>query len=173
MKDKILNKFKYGGADKKDVYYDEENRRHMVNIRNAHTLLAMNLLQQGRKDEAKQILQRADQMIKDANVPYGMASRYGNDHNEKSIYFGMTALQAGDAELGKRVLEKVKKDCEQQVRYYESLTDDQIGPYQNYEFEKAKEYIQMIDVIIKQNTTTAPSPESNQVIKSPTDTPKK
>lgn len=173
MKDKILNKFKYGGADKKDVYYDEENRRHMVNIRNAHTLLAMNLLQQGRKDEAKQILQRADKMIHDANVPYGMSSRYGNDHNEKSIYFGMTALQAGDAELGKRVLEKVKKDCEQQVRYYESLTEDQIGPYQNYEFEKAKEYIQMIDVIIKQNTTTAPSPESNQTIKSPTDTPKK
>jgi Protein of unknown function (DUF2723) len=174
MKDKILTKFKYGGADKKGVYYDEENRRHMVNIRNAHTILAMNLIQLGRKDEAKQILQRADKMLLDENIPYGLASRYGNDHNEKSIYFGMAALQAGDAELGNRVLGKVKKDCEQQVRYYESLTDNQIGPYQNYEFEKAKEYIQMVDAIIKQNAAAAPpSPENNQVIKSPADSPKK
>jgi tetratricopeptide (TPR) repeat protein len=174
MLDKIMNKFKYGNADKKSVYYDEENRRHLLSIRNAHTILAMNLNMQGRKEEAKKVLQKADKMISDNNMPYAMASRYGNDHNEKSIYFGMAAFEAGDAELGKKVLEKVKKDCQQQIAYYEALTDVEIGPSQNFEYEKAKEYIEMIDSILKQNGIGAtPSPEQSPVIKPPVDTIKK
>jgi hypothetical protein len=174
MLDKIMNKFKYGSADKKNVYFDEENRRHLLSIRNAHTILAMNLNAQGRKEEARKVLQKADKMISDNNMPYAMASRYGNDHNEKSIYFGMAAFEAGDAELGKNVLNKVKKDCQQQVAYYESLTDVEIGPSQNFEYEKAKEYIEMIDTILKQNGVGAgTSPEQSPVIKPPVDTIKK
>lgn len=174
MLDKINNKFKYGSADKNGVYFDEENRRHLTSIRNAHTILAMNLNMLGRKEEAKKVLQRADKMISEKNMPYAMASRYGNDHNEKSIYFGMAAFEAGDAELAKKVLEQVKKDCQQQVAYYESLQDDEIGPSQNYEYEKAKEYITMIDSILKQYGAGAkPSAEQAPVIKSPVDTPKK
>ncbi|WP_407527023.1 DUF2723 domain-containing protein [Lacibacter sp. MH-610] len=174
MLDKINNKFKYGSADKNGVYFDEENRRHLTSIRNAHTILAMNLNMLGRKEEAKKVLQRADKMISEKNMPYAMASRYGNDHNEKSIYFGMAAFEAGDAELAKKVLEQVKKDCQQQVAYYESLQDEEIGPSQNYEYEKAKEYITMIDSILKQYGAGAkPSAEQTPVIKSPVDTPKK
>lgn len=174
MLDKINNKFKYGSADKNGVYFDEENRRHLTSIRNAHTILAMNLNMLGRKEEAKKVLQWADKMISEKNMPYAMASRYGNDHNEKSIYFGMAAFEAGDAELAKKVLEQVKKDCQQQVAYYESLQDEEIGPSQNYEYEKAKEYITMIDSILKQYGAGAkPSAEQTPVIKSPVDTPKK
>lgn len=174
MLDKINNKFKYGSADKNGVYFDEENRRHLTSIRNAHTILAMNLNMLGRKEEAKKVLQRADKMISEKNMPYAMASRYGNDHNEKSIYFGMAAFEAGDAELAKKVLEQVKKDCQQQVAYYESLQDEEVGPSQNYEYEKAKEYITMIDSILKQYGAGAkPSAEQAPVIKSPVDTPKK
>mgnify|MGYP002784355873 FL=1 len=52
MMDKIMNKFKYASANKNSVYYDEENRRHLVSIRNAHTILAMNLNQLGRKENS-------------------------------------------------------------------------------------------------------------------------
>jgi Protein of unknown function (DUF2723) len=174
MLDKLMNKFKYGGANKNSVYFDEENRRHLVSIRNAHTILAMNLNMQGRKEEAKKVLQRADQMISDKNMPYAMASRYGNDHNEKSIYFGMAAFEAGDAELAKKVLEKVKKDCQQQVAYYESLAEDEMGGAQNFEYQKAQEYIQTIDAILKQNGVGAkPSPEPPQIITNKPDSPSK
>ena len=29
----LMNKFEFGGADKKGVYFDEENRRHLLNLR--------------------------------------------------------------------------------------------------------------------------------------------
>lgn len=139
MLDKVLTKFRYGGATNKNVYYDEENRRHMVNIRNTHTILAMNLIADQRYEEAKKVLRQCDAKMPDRAVPYGMASRYGNDHNEKSFYFGMAAIQSGDKELGKRVLNLVKKDCQQQSAYYASLNEGQIGPIQEYEYQMAEQ----------------------------------
>jgi hypothetical protein len=153
MYDKLMNKFKYGGSDKKGVYYDEENRRHMVNIRNAHTILAMNLLAANRKEEALKVLHRCDQIMKEANLPYALASRYGNDHNEKSFYFAVTVFQAGDPVLGKRILELLKKDCQQQMAYYESLSDGQMGASQEYEYRSAKQLLETIDEAYKQYVT--------------------
>ena len=179
MFDKIMNKFKYGSADKNNVYFDEENRRHMVNIRNAHTMLAMNLIAAGRKDDAKKVLQRADQMIKDKNVPYGLASRYGNDHNEKSFYFAMTAFQAGDIELGKRIMESVKKDLQQQMAFYESYVGGEGTTPSEYEYQVAKQLIQGIDAAMKEyvqgikpGSDTLQNREIPQTIKNTTDTQK-
>jgi hypothetical protein len=179
MFDKLMNKFKYGGAEKNEVYFDEENRRHMVNIRNAHTMLAMNLIAAGRKDDAKKVLQRADQMIKDKNVPYGLASRYGNDHNEKSFYFAMTAFQAGDIELGKRIMETVKKDLQQQMAFYESYVGAEGTSPSEYEYQVAKQLVQGIDNALKEfvqgikpGSDTLQSKEVPQIINNKTDTPK-
>lgn len=150
MYDKIMNKFKYGGADKNGVYYDEENRRHMLSIRNAHIVLAMNLNALGRKDDAKKVLERCDKMMKEQNMPYAMASRYGNDHDEKSYYFAIAAFEAGDIELGKRVMTEVKKDLEQQVTYYESILEADDQTASSYEYQMAKRLIQGIDDAMKQ-----------------------
>ena len=157
MLDKVMNKFRFGNADKDGVYYDEENRRHLLSIRNAHVILAMNLVAAGRKEEAIKVLRHCDKNIPDKNMPYGMSSRYGNDSNEKSIYFATVAYQAGDAELGKRVAEAVKKDCEQQIAYYASLKEDQIGSVQNYEYQTARQMVEMIQNLIKQYGTAKPA----------------
>jgi hypothetical protein len=149
MLDKILNKFRYGGATAKGIYYDEENRRHLVSIRNAHTILAMNLNAENRKEEAKKVLQHCDTKLPNTGLPYGMASRYGNDHNEKSYYFGVTAIEAGDVALGKKVLNDVRKDCQQQIAYYASLSDNQIGAVQEYEYQVAQQLLQRIDEDLK------------------------
>ena len=107
---------------------------------------------------------QCDQKMPSSSVPYGFASRYGNDHNEKSYYFAITAFQAGDIELGKRVLEQVKKDCQQQVAYYESLKEGQMGPSQQYEYQSAQQLIQTIEGALKQYTTagSAPAADTNQ-----------
>jgi hypothetical protein len=153
MFNNVMNKFKYGGAEKNAVYFDEENRRHLINIRNAHTILAMNLIAAERKEDAKKILQRCDQLMKDKNMPYGMASRYGNDHNEKSFYFGLTAFQAGDMELGKRVMELVKKDCQQQMAFYEAINTDDSNSPSEYEYQMAKQLAEGVDNALKQYVT--------------------
>ncbi len=180
MFDKVMNKFKYGNADKDGVYFDEENRRHLLNIRNAHTILAMNLISAGRKEDAKKVLQRCDQLMKEKNMPYAMASRYGNDHNEKSFYFAMTAFQAGDTEMGKRIMEQVKKDCEQQIAFYESVSDGDTRTPSEYEYQMAKQLVQGIDNALKEYVqgvkpgadTIQPNKEVPQTIKNKPDTQK-
>jgi MFS family permease len=149
MLNNIMTKFKYGGATNKGVYYDEENRRHMLSIRYVHTILAMNLNRDNRKEEAKKVLRYCDQQMPNSSVPYGMASRYGNDHNEKSMYFAMAAREAGDQELAKKVLGYVKKDLQQQMAYYTSLNESQIGPGQQYEFQMAQQLLQRVEELLK------------------------
>lgn len=49
MKEKALNVFAAGNADKKGVYFDEENRRHLNTIRSAYADLAIDLAAAGKK----------------------------------------------------------------------------------------------------------------------------
>ena len=121
--DKMMNKFAFGNADKKGVYFDEENRRHLNSIRLAYAQAASNLADGGRKEEAKKLLNKCDQMMLESNFSYGMVSR-GQQHNQIALQFLMAAYKAGDTSLISKVTSSVKKDMEQQASYYESLSDN-------------------------------------------------
>lgn len=123
MFDKAMNKFAFGNADKKGVYFDEENRRHLNSIRTAYTALALDLIEKNRKDDAKKVLERADKMIDQDNFGYGMTSR-GNGHNLNSLRFLQACYMAGDTTLAAKVSASVKKDLQQQLMYYNSLSAD-------------------------------------------------
>ena len=58
-----MKKFVYGNANKPGVFFDEENRRHLNSIRAAHGFLGLSLSEANKKDSAKKILQRYDQMV--------------------------------------------------------------------------------------------------------------
>ena len=118
--DKMMNKFVFGNADKAGVYFDEENRRHLGTLRTAYAELALSLAAEGRVEEAKKAVQKADKMLNEANFPYGLTNRF-NIHNRNSILFMQACIQAGDAALAKKVSAAVKKDLQQQMQYYESL----------------------------------------------------
>jgi hypothetical protein len=120
--DKMMNKFKFGNCDKKGVYYDEENRRHLNSIRYAYAIAARSLSQNDRKEDAKKLLELCDKMMLQENFPYGMVSRY-QDHNERSYEFLVAADEAGDSALAKKVAESIRKDINQQKTYYLSLGD--------------------------------------------------
>jgi hypothetical protein len=121
--DKMMNKFVFGNADKKGIYFDEENRRHLSSLRTAYAELALSLAAEGRFDEAKKAVQKADKMLNESNFPYGLTNRY-NMHNRNSLLFRQACLQAGDMDLAKKVSAAVKKDLQQQVQFYESLKGD-------------------------------------------------
>lgn len=121
MLDRAMHKFAFGNADKPGVYFDEENRRHLNTIRTAYAELAMDLAAKNRKEEAKQVLERADKMLNKDNFDYGMTSR-GNMHNRNSLLFLEACYMAGDSALAKKVAASVKNDLNQQVRYYNSLS---------------------------------------------------
>lgn len=123
MKDKLMNKFAFGNADKKGVYYDEENRRHLNSIRLAYAQAAASFADAGRKEEAAQILNKCDKMMLQENFGYGMVSR-SQQHNQISLQFLYAAYKSGDITLADKVNKILRKDMEQQAAYYESLSEN-------------------------------------------------
>ena len=123
MLSKALNNFAFGNANVKGVYYDEENRRHLNSIRNAYAELAIDLAAKNRKEEARKVLEKVDQLMLDENFPYGMVSR-GNMHNKNSLLFLEACLMADDKKLAEKVMASVKKDLLQQVKFCNTLSGD-------------------------------------------------
>ena len=121
MLEKAEKTFAFGNAEKKGVYFDEENRRHLNTIRTAYAELALDLAGQDRKAEAKKVLEKADKMLDQSNFAYGMASR-GNQHNRNSLMFLEACYMAGDSALVQKVTNSVKTDLMQQMRFYNSLS---------------------------------------------------
>jgi hypothetical protein len=121
----MMTKFAYGNAITPGVYYDEENRRHLNTLRAAHAQLALSLIDEGKKDSARNLLEHFDQNVLESNFPYGMTSNRGNQHNKISMSFLLAAYESGDSKLAAKVAASVKKDLEQQMRYYNSLGESQ------------------------------------------------
>lgn len=118
----LMNKFVFGNADKPGVYFDEENRRHLNSIRLAYAQTATALVDAGKKEEAKRVLNKADKMMLEENFPYGMASR-NQQHNQIALQFLYATMKAGDTQLADKIKGRIKKDMEQQQGYYQSLSD--------------------------------------------------
>jgi hypothetical protein len=121
MQEKAMNVFAAGNADKKGVYFDEENRRHLNSIRSAYADLAIELASTGKKEEARKILQKVDKMMDEENFGYGMASR-GNMHNRNSLMFLEACYMAEDKALAEKVSKAVQKDLQQQIKFYNTLS---------------------------------------------------
>ena len=137
--DKMMNKFVFGGADKKTIYFDEENRRHLNSLRLAYAQAAGNLADGGRKEDAKKLLEKADKGMSEKNMPYGMVSR-GQQQNQISLQFLIAAYKAGDSTLITKVTAALKKDMEQQAAFYESLSENKRAAMR-YEEERNAQYL--------------------------------
>jgi hypothetical protein len=138
-----MNKFGFGNADKKGVYFDEENRRHLNSIRTAYADLAMDLASKNRKEEAKKVLEKVDKMLDQSNFGYGMTGR-GNQHNRTSLLFLEACYMAGDTTLAAKVASSVKIDLQQQLRFYNTLNAEK-ADHMSEEKRSAESFLQGID----------------------------
>ncbi|MGC4034579.1 MAG: DUF2723 domain-containing protein [Chitinophagaceae bacterium] len=120
----IMEKFAYGRVSgKRPVYFDEENRRRLNYIRLAHAQVAISLAQAGRKEEARKVLERFDQNVSEKDFPYGMTTNRGNQHDAIASQFLQACYIADDITLAKKVSASIKKDLNEQLKYYSSLGD--------------------------------------------------
>lgn len=145
MMDKAMNKFGFGNAQIKGVYFDEENRRHLNTIRAAYAELAIDLAGKDRKEDAKKVLEKADKMMNPFNFDYGMTSR-GNLHNSTSLLFLEACYMAADQPLADKVAASIKKDLQQQIMYYNSLSGDK-AEQMSEERRSAESYLKGIEQI--------------------------
>lgn len=118
--DNMMKKFAFGNADVKGVYFDEENRRHLLTIRQAYASAASSLADDGKKDKAKQLLEKCDKGMDPSNMPYAMVSRF-NQHNVVGVSMMDAAYKADYKELADKIERALKRDIEQQLSYYASL----------------------------------------------------
>ena len=72
--DNVMHKFKFGGIDKPGVYLDETVMRMCFTHRRLLSQLALNLVQEGQTDKAKQVLDKAEKEIPDYNVRHDYQS---------------------------------------------------------------------------------------------------
>ncbi len=119
--DNLMNKFVF--ESEKGTYFDEENRRHVLSIRNAFGETAGNLADAGKKEEAGRILDKAEQLISSDMLPYAMVSR-GNSHNINGLAYLEAAYKSGKMELAQRVKAALQKDFEEQKAYYDYLKNN-------------------------------------------------
>jgi len=122
MYENLMKKFTNGHADVKGVYFDEENRRHLYTIRQSFADLAKELFAKGKKEEAKAVVLKADQLIPDTNVPYGIPSRV-ELHNQSSLTLMEAAYECGATELAEKISKALNKDFNQHMEYFASLGD--------------------------------------------------
>jgi hypothetical protein len=129
--DLLLNKFRSGGANIKGVYFDEENRRHLLFIRQTYAIAASSLADQGRKAEALKVLNKSESLIQPSQLPYAMVSR-GNSHNQFSLLYLEAAYKSGDMELANKVKGALRKDLNEQKAYYKYLRENKEEFYPSF-----------------------------------------
>lgn len=120
---KNLSKFEFGGANKKGTYFDEENRRHLLNIRSIFAEAAGNLADGGKKDEAAKLLEKAEAGILPENLPYAMVSRY-SQHNQTGLLYIEAFYKTGKLDQARKVAAALRKDVTDQRNYYNYLRAD-------------------------------------------------
>lgn len=132
--DNLMKKFGFGNAATKGVYFDEENRRHLLNIRAIFAEAAGNLADAGRIDDAKKLLDKAEAGILPANLPYGMVSRFGG-HNMTSLIYLEASYKAGKKDIADRVKKDLRKDLEQTQQYHNYLKAEKPELFNNLQYE--------------------------------------
>ena len=70
MYDNMINKFKWGNIQDPKVYLDENNLRMLTNFRNNFSRLAESLINEGKKDSARIVLDECLRLMPNDRVPY-------------------------------------------------------------------------------------------------------
>jgi hypothetical protein len=154
---KNLMKFTTGGANNAGVYFDEENRRHLLTVRSTFAELAGNMADKGRKAEGMQLLDKSESLIATVNMPHAMVSRY-NSHNQTALIYLEAAYKVGHTQLANKLKAAIRKDLNDQKAYYDYLRNEKEDFFSSVtrEAEINEFMIQLLDGVEKQYSTPPP-----------------
>ena len=174
MYQNLMNKFRFGGANLAGTYFDEENRRHLLGIRSTYAEAAGNMADKNRKQDAINLLNKAETGIKTENLPYAMPGRF-NSHNQSALIYLEAAYKAGDQKLAQKISAAVKKDLDDQKKYYEYLRTEKEEMFQSLATEaQVNEIIQQVFDAVQQKYTQKPATtEHPEAVGNPADSTNK
>jgi len=111
--DNLMHKFKWGNVNKPGIYIDETNARLLMSVRNLFSRVAMGLIQEGKTDSAKQLLDRCMEMLPDHVLPF-------------DLYIAPVAqgyYKAGETAKGNEIAGKAGQNAKEELAYYFSFPD--------------------------------------------------
>lgn len=145
MYDNLMHKFAFGGAQTPGTYFDEPNRKMLMYLRQSFTRLSVAMTQGGAaKDSAIAVLNYMDKNVKEVNFPYAMTTP-GNMHNYTSLQTVYAHYIAGDYKRAEELSNQIIKDCQQQIRYYQSLPASRLTSDLQRDGQTAEQFIQWLE----------------------------
>jgi len=113
MYDHVVNQFEWGNMEKPGVSLDDDNARMIMNIRNLMSRLATALIQEGKMDSARVVMDLSLEKMPDSKIPY--------DYFVLPLAEGYLAL--GDTAQGIEIMEQLSRYKMNELSYYFSFPD--------------------------------------------------
>ena len=110
----LMTRFKFGGLDKKGIYLDETVMRMCYTHRRLFAQLALNLIQEGKKDKAAKALAYAEKVMPEYNVPMNYLSG--------GLDIAKAYALLGNKAKAKQAISSVFKNAHQYMVWYNSLS---------------------------------------------------
>ena len=118
MYDNLMNKFKFGGIDKPDIYIDENTMRMCYTHRRIFAQLITQLMKEGKKDKALAALEYAEKMIPAFNVPY--------DVQNGALEMAEAYYQLGNNTKADQIIDELANKSVEYLTWYLSLDDNHL-----------------------------------------------
>jgi hypothetical protein len=162
----LMTKFKFGGAENNDVYFDENGRRVLLSIRSAFSTLGQVLATKAQKDSALKVLNYGYDKVRGTSLPWGLVS-FRNQEDITSMQYAYAYYLAGDSAKGQQIADAVIRDCRQQVDYYSSLSDNDAASFQD-DLQTAKAIVSQLQGLKAQFSKQSSLENGKQVTKDTT-----
>ncbi len=159
MYNKLMNKFVWGNLESPDVYLDENNRRMTMNIRNNFARCANALIQENKIDKAIEVLDRSSELMPNEKIPF----------NYYNLLIGEAYYKAKANEKGDIVIKTLVKNLEQNLRYYLSISNEDIKLLEEdlgREFSIMQETIRILKVYNRADLANEVSTKFEQLLTS-------
>lgn len=139
MYDNVMNKFRWGGMNKPGVNLDENSMRMAGNLRMQMSILASALIQEGKNDKARQVLDKCLTMMPDETVPF--------DATIYSVTLAYYELQ--DFKKANELAKKLFDIYEGDLRIYTTQKPNRRHAYQR-DINQAKEILKRLTSLTQQ-----------------------
>ncbi len=113
MFNNVMNKFRWGGIEDNDIYFDENNIRMFSNLRSSFGRLAEKLIEENKKDSALLVLDRCMELFPDHKIPY----------NNTLISVISAYYHAGATEKANGLVDSLLNKVSVELEYYFGLDD--------------------------------------------------
>ncbi len=136
MYNNLINKFKFGNMDDPHVYLDETNKRMAMNLRNNFFRLSNALIDEGKNDSAKVVMDRSLEVMPDKTIPYN--------------YFTVPIVDGyykiGETAKGNEIASRLLDIFEEQLGYYFAFKGDYSKAYDDEKQQNLSMLQQLIQI---------------------------